>query len=1004
MSVSLSSSQRPSVGTTITVHDFFYNLPVRRKAISANIELERIRQALQAIALVNPGVSFSLRDDHSGECVLQTRKTNSTLRSFSTLFGSARASGLKEVASKDGSFDISGYVSVESHHSKALQFIYVNKRLVKRTQLHSCVNNLLANSLVARKLSKQGDSKWRNPDNDILSPKRAADKHAVYVLLISCPRQEYDICLEPAKTLIEFKNWDLVLECLKQAVRRFLVEHNLTLGVECKEVDTEETVCAGESSGAKKSGEEGEGSLPSLLSGSCWFSLDVGAEGNVFNSELEGGDNISSVTGSLPPVNGEEPAETSSMERHSVLPSCSGSCGDDITMTSLLGHKRTASRLQLDGPRRSPLNSQSRVSKLAGLLRKEREKSSRTTSPLVQRRSLGNCDRNGHISSSFSQLISRPLLLAPCSTLSRPPQSPCNTFSRPTQPPPPCTTFSIPLQPPPPCTTFSRPTQPPPPCTTFLRPPQPLDPHSALPSQPLASCGTYPTPPQSLGPCSGFSRPPQPLASSSALADTLFNHHMRDLSMPHTLVSCSLTSGSANNFTLSSIPHNTMPAMALTDSQNVTPGALHGRSTATGSDCVQSQLFTRDVLTASCSENTGHLGSSVILLDGLPHFATDRIERPREAEVNITDISCLEPQAGHIDRTTELHLAGFPEREHLIERSHIMAAQVEEPELVREEVTCLEPQEGESEFITDGREDLGPQGIERGLAQRDTAYLELRETNKEEFERFPTRRKELHQEAQAEDRGQEGFFTQREGFHLELQEKGRGLAQREGPYLEPQGGLTHRDGLHLEQASARALKPPDKQGANKVQRPAPIWKEARDPCTGKAIYIHSKTGNTCSRLPTTEQASDFTPLITCGCDSGDAESSVLCSNAPSGVYVTGGDTMLSSSYGTRPISAAPHLSYDYESYFPSSRKRLRLDESARVATSTGWSVGRSEGGGGWEEGRGGGGGEGGESEGTIMADSEEGGEGDDGGVSFASLFRNWTNPVFLPGQMVSSLK
>ena len=60
--------------------------------------------------------------------------------------------------------------------------------------------------------------------------------------------------------------------------------------------------------------------------------------------------------------------------------------------------------------------------------------------------------------------------------------------------------------------------------------------------------------------------------------------------------------------------------------------------------------------------------------------------------------------------------------------------------------------------------------------------------------------------------------------------------------------------------------------------------------------------------------------------------------------------------------------------------------------------------GGWEEGRGGGGGEGGESEGTIMADSEEGGEGDDGGVSFASLFRNWTNPVFLPGQMVSSLK
>ncbi len=236
--ITLSSNQRPSVGTTITVHDFFYNLPVRRKALSAVLEMENVRQTLQGIALANPSISFSLRNDLVGECVLRTRKTNSILSSFSMLFGPSKAGSMKEVSLKLGVFAVSGYVSTESHHNKLLQFIYVNGRLVKKTPLHSCVNNAIANSLIARGLSRQSaaNSKWRSSNEaDIGTPRKISEKHGMYVLMLRCPRTEYDICLEPAKTLIEFKEWEAVLDCLLQVVRDFLTKHSLTLGPECAE-------------------------------------------------------------------------------------------------------------------------------------------------------------------------------------------------------------------------------------------------------------------------------------------------------------------------------------------------------------------------------------------------------------------------------------------------------------------------------------------------------------------------------------------------------------------------------------------------------------------------------------------------------------------------------------------------------------------------------------------------------------------------------------------------
>ena len=234
VSSGISMNTRPSVGTTVTVHDFFYNLPVRRKGISQALELDRVRKAVECLALVNPLISISVKSDKTGELLLQTHKTSSILTNFGQLFGNDKASNMKAVSTTHCGFSVSGFMSTEGHHNKSMQFVYVNGRIVKKTQLHTCINNLLANSMIARKLSRQNDPNWQSKElsqeRDFQSPRRTPDRYGMYVLMISCPRTEYDICLEPGKTLIEFKEWNDVLGAMESVVKKHLVDNSLTLG------------------------------------------------------------------------------------------------------------------------------------------------------------------------------------------------------------------------------------------------------------------------------------------------------------------------------------------------------------------------------------------------------------------------------------------------------------------------------------------------------------------------------------------------------------------------------------------------------------------------------------------------------------------------------------------------------------------------------------------------------------------------------------------------------
>ncbi|XP_068682274.1 DNA mismatch repair protein Mlh3-like [Montipora foliosa] len=228
-----STFPRANSGTTVTIHNVFANLPVRRKMITETYDFDRVRHRIASIALIHPKTAFLLINDSTGAKCVQTHVCKSTISTFSQLFGKSRSKGLQQVNCAHKNFKVSGLISTEVHHSKSLQFLFVNHRLLLKTKIHKFMNILLEKSELIRKqlpfdIPEATSDKYQNK---VVSPQnsKSNEKHGIFVLNISCPLMDYDICLDPAKTLIEFQDWDDVLFCIQRCVEEFLSKNNLIL-------------------------------------------------------------------------------------------------------------------------------------------------------------------------------------------------------------------------------------------------------------------------------------------------------------------------------------------------------------------------------------------------------------------------------------------------------------------------------------------------------------------------------------------------------------------------------------------------------------------------------------------------------------------------------------------------------------------------------------------------------------------------------------------------------
>lgn len=240
LEVSETELNRPSAGTTVTVYNLFHRLPVRRKSMDSILEFERVRHKVEALSLMHPSLSFSLRNDASCSMVLQLSKTRDTCSRFSQIYSLSKSQKLREINYKDGVFEICGFISSEGHYNKNIQFLYVNKRLVLKTRLHKLIDFLLRKQSVICK-AKNGPM-TSSPAHHRSGP----ELYGVFVINVKCPYNEYDVCFEPAKTLIEFRNWDSLLTCIEEGVKAFLKKEHLFIelcGEDIKEFNENNDFC-----------------------------------------------------------------------------------------------------------------------------------------------------------------------------------------------------------------------------------------------------------------------------------------------------------------------------------------------------------------------------------------------------------------------------------------------------------------------------------------------------------------------------------------------------------------------------------------------------------------------------------------------------------------------------------------------------------------------------------------------------------------------------------------
>ena len=184
-------------GTTVDVHDLFFNTPARRKFLKTEAtEYAHCAEAVRRLALANPDVAFTL--SHNGRVQLRLVAEPAAAR-VRNVMGEAFERDAIAVDAAAGPLRVSGWVVRPSAATAArdTQHVFVNGRYVR--------DKLIVHAL-------------REAYRDVLHHQL----NPAYCLFVSVPPDLVDVNVHPAKTEIRFRDSRGVHQFLFHAVERLL--------------------------------------------------------------------------------------------------------------------------------------------------------------------------------------------------------------------------------------------------------------------------------------------------------------------------------------------------------------------------------------------------------------------------------------------------------------------------------------------------------------------------------------------------------------------------------------------------------------------------------------------------------------------------------------------------------------------------------------------------------------------------------------------------------------
>ena len=187
------------VGTTIEIAELFFNTPARRKFLkSENTEYAHCATMLERLALANPAVSFSLKNN--GKAVFDYPAQTLPERVAAIVGAAFRAASLP-IDCHAGEMVLRGFVSKPTfaQGKSDKQFFFVNNRFVRdKVMLHAV---------------KQA---YRDVLHNQITP--------AFVLFLDLPPEMVDVNVHPTKTEIRFRDSQAVHQLIFHSLNKVLAE------------------------------------------------------------------------------------------------------------------------------------------------------------------------------------------------------------------------------------------------------------------------------------------------------------------------------------------------------------------------------------------------------------------------------------------------------------------------------------------------------------------------------------------------------------------------------------------------------------------------------------------------------------------------------------------------------------------------------------------------------------------------------------------------------------
>ncbi|MFZ1705414.1 MAG: DNA mismatch repair endonuclease MutL [Saprospiraceae bacterium] len=189
-------------GTSISVKNLFYNIPARRKFLKSDpVELKHILDEFQKVAIANPEIFFAMFHNNLENYHLP--KTNLKQRIVSIL-GKHINEKLVPIQEQTETVGIGGFIIKPEgcKRTKGDQYIYVNRRFIKSTNIHHAIKFGYENLL-------------------------HTEQYPGYILFLDIEPSTIDINVHPTKTEIKFEDERLIFNYIKVCVKHGLGQYSL---------------------------------------------------------------------------------------------------------------------------------------------------------------------------------------------------------------------------------------------------------------------------------------------------------------------------------------------------------------------------------------------------------------------------------------------------------------------------------------------------------------------------------------------------------------------------------------------------------------------------------------------------------------------------------------------------------------------------------------------------------------------------------------------------------